>query len=173
MGCLFVIVLAGASAGLIAFFGYPFWVMVVLGLLGLTALVVSALSGHHGFGGHGNRDLQIVIAGAAITAAIIIPHYNAQKPCVQPKMALTKLADAEKKYFSEHKAFTTELNFLNPMLNPEVSLMILKADERSFVAAASHRLCDNDKNGTPDVFMWDSAQGGFQGVKSVPQGGAS
>jgi hypothetical protein len=162
MGCLFVIVLAGVSAGLIALFGYSLWVMVVLGMLWLTALVVSALAGHRGFGGHGNADLQIAVAGAAITAAIIIPHYNAQKPCNQAKIALTKLADAENNYFSGHKAFTTELNFLNPAQNPEVSLMILKADEQSFIASASHGLCKKDKSGTPHVFMWDSAKGGLQ-----------
>lgn len=88
---------------------------------------------------------------------------------IEPKA----FAVAENKYFSEHKTFTTSLNFLNPMQNPEVSLTILKADEQSFVAAASHRLFDNDKNGTPDVFMWDSAKGGLQGVKSVPQGGTN
>ena len=162
MGCLFVIILTGASAALIYLFGYSFGVMVILSLLWLLALVVSALSGHHGFGGHGNTDLQIVIAGLAITAAIIVPHYNAQKPCEQAKMTLSKIADAENKYFSKHKAYATELNFLDLAKNPEVIITITKADERSFIAAASHKSCTNDTNGTPHVFMWDSAKGGLQ-----------
>ena len=162
MGCLFVIILTGASTALIYLFGYSFGVMVILGLLWLLALVVSALSGHHGFGGHGNTDLQIVIAGLAITAAIIVPYYNAQKPCEQAKMALSKIADAEKKYFSKHKVYATELSFLDLAQNPEVNIMIPKADERSFIAAASHRSCNSDKNGTPNVFIWDSAKGGLQ-----------
>lgn len=142
MGCLFVLVLGGVSAAMISIFGYPLWVMVVLGLLWLVALVVSALSGHHGFGGRGNTDLLIVIAGVFITAAIIIPNYNAQKPCNQAKIALRKLADAENKYFSEHKTFTTELHLLNLTPNQDIYSMIIKGDEQSFIAAASHRLCN-------------------------------
>jgi len=162
MGCLFVLVLAGLSAAMIALFGYPLWVMVVLGLLWPVAVLFSALYGHRGFGGGGNTDLNIVIAGAFIAAAILIPHYNAQGPCNQAKTALRKLADAENKYFSGHKAFTAELSLLNPAPNPDVSIKIMKGDEQSFTAAASHRLCDKDKNGTPDVFMWDSAKDGLQ-----------
>jgi hypothetical protein len=162
MGCLFVIVLGGLSAALIHFFGYAFWVMAVLGVLWLAALVTSVLGGHHGFGGHGNTDVQIVIAGVFITAAIIIPNYNAQKPCNQPKIALRKIADAENKYFSENKTFTTQLQLLNLTPNPDIYIMITGGDEQSFMALASHRLCDTDDQGTPEVFVWDSARGGLQ-----------
>ena len=102
MGCLLVLVLAGVSAGTIYFFGYPLWVMVVLGLLWLAAALYSAIFGHRGFGGGPRTDLLIVIAGAGITAAVIIPQLEAQKPCNQVRTALTKLADAENKYFSEN-----------------------------------------------------------------------
>ncbi len=162
MGCLFVIVLGGLSAAMIHFFGYTLWVMAVLGVLWLTALVTSVLGGHHGFGGHGNTDVQIVIAGVFITAAIIIPNYNDQKPCNQPKIALRNLADAENKYFSEHKTFTAELHLLNLTLNPDIYIMLIKGDEQSFIASSFHRLCDKDDKGTPEVFMWDSARGGLQ-----------
>jgi hypothetical protein len=162
MGCLFIIVLAVVAIVLISLFGYLLWVIVVLGLLWLTALLASGLSGHHGFGGRGNTDLQIVIAGLAISAAIIIPNYNAQKPCNQVKMTLAKLVDAENQYFSERKSFTTELNLLNIRQNPNVYIIIRKADEQSFIATASHRLCITDKNGMPDVIIWDSAKGGLQ-----------
>jgi hypothetical protein len=66
VGCLFVLVLAGISVAMISLFGYPLWVMVVLGLLWLAALIVCAIAGHHGFGGHGNTDLTIMTAGAFI-----------------------------------------------------------------------------------------------------------
>jgi len=69
MGCLLVLVLAGAAAAMTYFFGYPLWVMVVLGSLWLAAVVYSAIFGHRGFGGKGNTDLNIVIAGMFITAA--------------------------------------------------------------------------------------------------------
>jgi hypothetical protein len=162
MGCLFIIVLAVIATTLISLFGYSLWVIVTLGLLWLTALVTSGLFGHHGFGGHGNTDLQTVIAGLAISAAIIIPNYNAQRPCNQVKMTLLKLVDAENKYFFERKTFTTELNLLNLRQNPNVYIIIRKADEQSFIATASHRLCIKDKNGMSDVFIWDSAKGGLQ-----------
>jgi len=124
MGCLFVLVLAGVSAAMISLFGYPLWVMVVSGFLWLGAVVFSAIAGHHGFGGHGNTDLNIVIAGLVITAAIIIPQREARKPCNQAKTALTKLADAENQYYSKHKTFTTEITRLNLKQNPEVYIMI-------------------------------------------------
>lgn len=162
MGCLFVLVLAGVSAAMISFFGYPLWVMVVLGSLWLAAVVVSAISGHHGFGGHGNTDLTIVIAGLVIAAAIIIPQQKAHEPCNQARIALTKLADAENEYFSRHKTFTAEITRLNLKQNPEVYIMILRRDEQSFIAAATHVSCNKDKDGTPFVFMWDSAKGGLQ-----------
>jgi hypothetical protein len=162
MGCLFVLVLGGVSAAMIFIFGYHFWVMVVLGVLWLAALLYSALFGHRGFGGGGNTDLTIMLAGVFLAAAMIIPHYNDQKPCNQPKIALKKLADAEYHYFSEHKAFTPELSLLDLPSNPDISIRMIKGDKQSFIAAASHRLCDKDKSGTPDVFMWDSARGGLQ-----------
>jgi len=162
MGCILNIVLAGASSVLISLFGYSLWVMVIVGLLWLSAILVSGISGHHGFGGHGNTDLQLVIAGLAIAAAIIIPNYNAQTTCNEVKITLARLAEAENKYFSEHKTFTAELNLLDLKRDPEVSIMIPRANQQSFIAAASHRLCRMDKSGTPNVFIWDSAKGGLE-----------
>ncbi|MDP2279390.1 MAG: hypothetical protein Q8K51_14330 [Nitrospirota bacterium] len=154
--------MASASAAMIYFFGYPLWVMVVLGSLWLAAAVYSAIFGHRGFGGGPRTDLLIVIAGAGITAAVIIPQLEAQKPCNQVRTTLTKISDAENKYFSEHKTFTNELHVLRLSLKPEVNISIFKADEQSFIATASHKLCDKDNDGKPDAFMWDSAKGGLQ-----------
>jgi len=162
MGCLLVLVLAGVSAGMIYFFGYPLWVMVVLGSLWLAATVYSFIFGHRGFGGGPRTDLLIVIAGAGITAAVIIPQFEAQKPCNQVRTALTKISDAENKYFSEHKTYTNEFQLLRLTLKPEVNISIVKSDGQSFIATASHRLCDKDNDGKPDVLMWDSAKGGLQ-----------
>ena len=162
MGCLLVLVLAGVSAATIYFFGYSNWVLIVLGLLWLAATVYSFIFGHRGFGGGPRTDLLIVIAGAGITAAVIIPQLEAQKPCNQVRTALTKISDDENKYFSEHKTFTNEFQLLRLTLKPEVNISIIKADEQSFIATASHRLCDKDNDGKPDVLMWDSVRGGLQ-----------
>lgn len=162
MGCLFVIVLGGVSAGMIYFFGYASWAMIVLAALWFFAAVFSFFYGHHGFGGGGNTDFLIMIAGIGITAAIIIPKYAAQKPCIQAKTALIKIADAENKYFSEKKTFTKEMSRLNLGINTEADIIIIEADEKHFVAISSNRLCDKDKNNQPDVFIWNSAKGGLQ-----------
>ena len=162
MGCLLVLVLAGVSTAAIFFFGYSNWVLIVLGVLWLAATVYSFIFGHRGFGGGPRTDLLIVVAGMCITAIIIIPQREAQKPCNQPKTALRKLADAENKYFAEHKTFTKELQLLRLTLKPEVDISIVKADEQSFIATASHSLCDKDNDGKPDAFTWNSARGGLQ-----------
>lgn len=131
-------------------------------MLWLAALAVSLVKGHRRFGGGPRTDLQIVIAGAFITAAIIIPKYNAQKPCNQARIALRKLVETENEYFSGHKTFTTNINLLNFKQNPHFYIIIPKGDENSFAAAVSHLSCDENKDGTPDVLMWDSARGGLQ-----------
>lgn len=99
MVCLLAIFMGVVSSATIFFFGYPDWAMIVLGLLWLASLVSSAILGHHGFGGCGNTDLQFVIAGMFIAAAIIFPNYSSHKPCNQAKFALMKLAQAENDYF--------------------------------------------------------------------------
>jgi hypothetical protein len=162
MGCLVVLLVGGVSAGAVFIFGYKLWVMVLLGLLWLASLVYSAVAGHRGFGGHGNTDLQIVIAGMFITAAILLPRYSAQKPCNQAKIALRNFANAENEYFTQHKAYTTELPLLDLKQNPEVYIMVLRSNGQSFAAAASHQACVTNKDGMPEVFMWDSARGGLQ-----------
>ncbi len=81
MGCLFVLVLAAVTAAMTYFFGYLPWVLIVLGSLWLPALAVSAIFGHRGFGGRGNTDFMIVLAGMFVSAAIIIPRYSAKIPC--------------------------------------------------------------------------------------------
>ena len=161
MGCLLVVVLAGVSAASVYLLGYPLWTMVVLGLLWLAAMVLSLLRGHTGFGSHGNTDLMIVIAGFVITASILFPKYVAQKPCDQPRRTLEKLAEAENRYFSEHKTFTIDAGALKMTRNPDVHIIIYRGDDRSFAAAATHRSC-TDNNGTPKVFIWDSGRGGLQ-----------
>jgi hypothetical protein len=162
MGCLLVIIMGAVSAALVYFFGYPEWVLVVLGVLWLASAVFSAVAGHWGFGGHGNTDLQIVIAGIGIAAAIIIPNYSASNPCNQAKAALKKLDAAEYTYLDGHKTYTADLGALGLSANPEIQVKILKADEQSYSASASHKLCLREKDGAPEIFMWDSAQGGLQ-----------
>lgn len=162
MGCLLVLVLGAASAAMTFFFGYHDWVLIVLGLLWLASLVVSALRGHIGFGGRGNTDLQIVIAGLFIAGLIVLPNYTAQKHCDQARTALTELAAAEAKYFAGHKTYSAELSQLSLTANPNIQIRMLSADAQSFSASASHRLCTKDKEGMPEVFVWDSSKGGLQ-----------
>jgi len=162
MGCLLVLILAGLSAGMVALFGYAPWVMIVLGVLWLAAVVFCATAGHHGFGGGGNTDLQFAIAGAFIAWAILIPNFAAHRPCNLARAALRQVADAEARYFAEHKAYTAELPLLRLKPGPDLQVAVVKVDEQSFVATASHRLCTQGKGGAPRLFTWDSAKGGPQ-----------
>lgn len=162
MGCLLVLALAGVSTAAIFFFGYSNWVLIVLGVSWLAATVYSFIFGHRGFGGGPRTDLLIVFAGMCITAAIVIPQREAQKPCNQPKIALRKLADAENNYFAEHKTFTKDLRLLSLSLKPEVYVYVAIADEKAFIATSSHESCDKDNDGKPDILIWDSARGGLQ-----------
>lgn len=161
MGCLFVILLGALSAAAFHFIGYPDWLLIALGLLWLAALVFSALRGHVGFGGHGNTDLQIVLVGMFIAAAIILPKYAAQKHCDQAKAALRELAQAEAQYFATHKAYTADLASLKLASDPNIQVSVTRADERSFNATASHQLCSK-KDGSPELFVWDSSREGMQ-----------
>ena len=162
MGCLFAIVMWAVSAAMIYFFGYHEWVLIVLGVLWLASLVYSLIAGHHGFGGGGNTDVQFVVAGLGIAAAIIIPNYAASNPCNQAKTALKKLADAEYGYFDAHKTYTADLKLLALAPNPDIQIKIVQADEKSYTASASHNQCVREQDHAPEVFRWDSAAGGLQ-----------
>jgi Tfp pilus assembly protein PilE len=162
MGCLFVIILGVLSAAMTYFFGYALWILIVLGVLWLAALVFSAIFGHRGFRGGGNTDLPFVIAGLGIAAAIIIPNYQEQQPCNQARAALIKFAETQREYFIGHNTYASEIYLLNLKQNPDVYIMTLKADAESFMAAATHSACNEDGQGTPKVFTWDSAKGGLQ-----------
>jgi hypothetical protein len=162
MGCLLVIIMGATSAALIYFFGYADWVLIVLGVLWLASLVYSAVAGHWGFGGGGNTDLQFVIAGLGIAAAIIVPNYAATNPCNQAKTALRKLSEAELAYFDANRTFTTDLSLLKLAANPAIQVKITRADDKSYAASASHNQCLREQDGTPEVFGWDSAAGGLK-----------
>jgi len=162
MGCLFVILMGTVSAAMIFFFGYAGWVIILLVVLWLASLVLSVLFGHRGFGGKGNTDVQFVIVGMFAAAAVILPGYTHLKQCKLPKTQLRDLAAAESDYFAGHHAYTTDLDSLKLIPDPNVRISIDSADELSFTATAAHRLCDDDKDGTPDVVTWDSTRGGLQ-----------
>ncbi len=161
MGLMFAIVLGGITAGLTYFFGYSLWVMIVLGVLWLAALVISAPSGHHGFGRRGNTDLMIVVAALVIAAAIVVPNYSRQTPCNRARSALVSLAEAEKEYLARHGTYAGHISLLDVKQDPGIFVMILRGDKTSFAAAASHDKCIQ-KDGSPRMFIWDSARGELQ-----------
>jgi hypothetical protein len=160
MGCLIVIVLGAISAALIFSFGYADWLLITLGLIWIVSIILSLLKGHQGFGGRGNTDAQIVIAALFIATAVILPDFVSRKHCDQARKALSALAEAEEKYRAEHKTYTARLDILNLTTSPNVQIDLTKADEKSFTASASHRTCN--KEGSPEIFIWDSSRGGLQ-----------
>ena len=159
MGCLFVIILGGATAALTFFFGYQGWLLAGLCLAWLAAIIHAVLTGHHGFGGRGNTDAQILIAGLFIAGAVILPDYIAQQHCDQAQAALNELSEKEAEYFANHKTFTAEISLLGLTPDPNIRIGVPRADAHSFTASASHRLCTG-KDGAPEIFTLDSAQNG-------------
>ena len=162
MGCLIVIIMGAVSAAAIYFIGYADWVIILLAVLWVVFLLIAALTGHVGFGGKGNTDLQIVIAGMAIVAAILLPKFTHHRQCELPRTLLRDLAAAETDYFTSHNTYTSDPDALKLAADPNVRINIQSADTVSFTATASHRLCDDDKDGEPDAENWDSARGGLQ-----------
>jgi hypothetical protein len=162
MGCLFVIVLGVLSAVLLYFYGYADWLIISLCLLWLASLVVSLLRGHVGFGGHGNTDVQIVIAGFGIAVALALPGYTEQRGCDQAKGALAELAQAEGRYFAAHERYSADIAALGLTAGPGVALAVERADDKAFAATASHHACGKRGDGGPKTFTWDSSRGGPQ-----------
>jgi hypothetical protein len=162
MGCLIVVVMGAVTAAMVYFFGYAEWVLIALGVLWLASIGYSAFAGHWGFGGGGNTDLQIVIAGLGIAAAILIPNYTAGNPCNQAQTALNKLADAEAAYFEAHKSYTADLSLLQLTPASGVQVRIDRADEHMYAASASHPQCLDESGASPRIFKRDLANGGGQ-----------
>ena len=161
MGVIFSVVAGGITALLTYFFGYPPWVLIVLGVLWLAALVISFCTGHHGFGGGRNTDLMIVIAALCITAAIIIPKYIQQTPCNRMKATLQNLDRYQKDYRARNALYASQLNIGDFKHDPDVELIVVYAGPEFFVAQTSSPGCKN-RDGTPRVMTWDSMRGGLQ-----------
>jgi hypothetical protein len=162
MGFLLVIALVGLTTTALYLIGYQLWVLIALCILWIAAIVYSLVCGHRGFGGGGNTDLNVVVAGFIITAVIVIPKHHAQKPCNQARDALRKVAAAEGEYYSKYSTYTADIGALHLERKPRVAIMIHKGDMQSFTATAAHESCDENGDGHPDQFTWDSATGGLK-----------
>lgn len=161
MGLIFSILAGGITALLTYFFGYPAWVLIILGVLWLAALVISFGTGHHGFGGGGNTDLMIVIAALGITAALIVPKYIQQTPCNRMKATLQSFDRYQKEYRSRNPLYASQLDISDFKHDPDVEVIVIYAGPEFFVARTSSPGCKN-KDGTPRVITWDSMRGGLQ-----------
>ena len=163
MGCLLALALIGLTAGGVALFGYAPWLMIVLGLLWLAAAAYSFVAGHHGFGGRGNTDVQILLAALGLTAAVLLPKYIAHQPAPRAREALRQVAAAEAQYFAAHGAYTADLGLLKATLepDPDLAVAVTRADEKGFAATATHRGYADAKGALRPV-IWDSAKGGLQ-----------
>jgi hypothetical protein len=161
MGLIFSILAGGVTALLTYFFGYPVWVLIILGVLWLGALVISFATGHHGFGGGGNTDLIIVIAALALTAAIVVPKYAQQTPCNRMRATLEKLDRFQKDYHTRNSLYASQLDIGDFKHDPDVEVIVIYAGPAFFVAQTSSPGCKN-KDGTPKTMTWDSMKGGLQ-----------
>ena len=100
-----------------------------------------------------------------ISAGSLVPfaHYGVLECCRPCKEDLANLAISQENYFADHETYTGNLSKL-PGIAPSsgVAITITRADKDGFAAQAVHEYCDRDSDGKPDVFVWDSANGGLE-----------
>jgi Tfp pilus assembly protein PilE len=164
MGCLLSLILLGISAGIIFLWGVSKTTIIILIVLWIVGFIFTFIFGHRGFGTGNNTDLMILIFVFGISLAIAIPYFHKQKQkvsCNFAKQALIEISEAEKDYFSKYKSFTSDINVLNLKWIQGINISI-RADEKSFVATASHNECDINNDKVPDQFTWDSGKSGLQ-----------
>ena len=161
MGLIFSILAGGITALLTYFFGYPVWVLIILGVLWLAALVISFAAGHHGFGGRGNTDLMIVVAALFLAGAIIFPKYVQQTPCNRMRSTLEKLDRFQKDYHARNSTYASQLGIGDFKHDPDVEILVIFAGPTFYIANASSPGC-KQKDGAPRTMTWDSMRGGLQ-----------
>ena len=98
-----------------------------------------------------------------------------RKYCSAAKSDLANLAVAQEAYFVDHKKFVVKGDGSNLSKggfkkSPDVTIKlssggVVKTPDGAveyFIAHASHKGCDIDDDGKPDIFVWHSAKGGLQ-----------
>ncbi|MDH4185148.1 MAG: DUF2225 domain-containing protein [Nitrospinota bacterium] len=83
----------------------------------------------------------------------------------QIKSSLANMALAQEAYFVDNDKYATTIDQLegaDKFVDKDVILKLLKVENDYFVAEGSHKNCDDDKDGKPDKYMWDSDNGGLQ-----------
>lgn len=164
MGCLISLILLGISSGIIFLWGASKTTIIILIALWIVGFIFTFIFGHRGFGTGNNTDLMILIFVFGISLAIAVPYFQKHKQkvsCSLAKQALIEISEAEKDYFSKHKSFTSDINAMDLGWTQGINISI-RANEKSFVATASHNECDINNDKLPDQFTWDSAKGDLQ-----------
>ncbi|MGK7344280.1 MAG: type IV pilin protein [Candidatus Nitrospinota bacterium M3_3B_026] len=111
-------------------------------------------------------ELLIVVAIIGILAAIAIPQFAAYREkayCSSIESDLANFAIAEEAYYTDHDIYASATVDLTGFSSTSgVALTINTATTDSFTATATHANCDQDDDGSADVYTWDSTAGGLQ-----------
>jgi len=112
-------------------------------------------------------ELLIVVAIIGILAAIAIPQfaqYRAKAYCSAAKSDLANYAIAQEAYFTDGNQYSTAVDSALPGFKPtqKVTLDGLSTAIAGFTLTATHTQCDQNNDTTPDIFTWDSTNGGMQ-----------
>ena len=120
----------------------------------------------------------LLMAGAVVMVGVFKEYYAdpymEKVYCNQPQIDIVNLAFAQEAYFTDHKKYIvtgdgSNLDKENFEKSPDVTIKlsggVVKTPDgpvEYFVAHASHKGCDMDDDGKPDIFVWDSSKGGLQ-----------
>ena len=112
-------------------------------------------------------ELLIVVAIIGILAAIAIPQfaqYRAKAYCSAAKSDLANYAISQEAYFTDANAYSTATDSTLPGFKPtqNVTLGGLVTTIAGFTLTGEHTQCDQNNDNTPDLFTWDSTNGGMQ-----------
>jgi len=109
--------------------------------------------------------------GSAIFLVTITRFYGCCAPshraCINVKSELASYAFAQEEYFTEHDAYAPSHMVLAPKYykpDPQITIKHSPGSPSKdyFTVTGTYSRCDWDQDGKPDIFTWDSANGGLQ-----------